>query len=927
MTDPIPSGDVNIEGDAHARDIITGIQQNFTIIFQQPFQPPPNLTRLRAEYLAYLRDCYRHLDMKGILQVQQVTQQLSLAAVYVPLKATASQSGEVMHRVAGRWLHLAEGKAEQVAGEARLAMAELAGEGGNYPGQVEPQLIEESLKTDPAVVVLGDPGAGKSTLLKVLALALAEQGEGPLPILLPLNAYARRLQKDEVNLCRFLGEYYAGRQEKLKDVGQLFAHALDKGQAVILLDGLDEVQANRPHLVRLVQDFVAEYAPDPSVGHDPLVGRELAASPDALPVPGNRVVVTSRIVGYNEAPLAGRKWRTHTLTDFDRNDIEQFISQWTLAFALSVQGDTEPARQAAAREQQELLDAIFSRSSVERLAANPLLLTILALIKYTGVTLPEQRVKLYELYLEALIESWNLARSLDQYPVGPGINYEETVQVLAPLALWLRQENPTAGLVSRNQLETWLTAYYHGEEWGLPKGEARQRGRDFITSVERYSNLLLERGEGQYGFLHLTLEEMLAAKGIAQLADDGMDQALAIFERYLTDPGWNETLQLAVGVMGVVQQRPKAAGAILKRLLEITTVDAPGRPVTFAGESLLDVTQTGVSRPAAEAVKAALVNTMQSAACSVRTRRDAGNLLGRLDWVPEPEPDDLLLVPAGVEPTGLDAFRPIQTSRVSGEPVGSHTLEVSPVWLGKYPVTNRQFARFMADNGYERREFWSEDGWAWRTGTYDSKATEKWLQDWLTNRPPEERNQPYYWTVRKWNSPLYPVVGVSWFEAEAYCRWLTAVSQQPSAISGQWQARLPQEAEWEAAMGGRGEYPWGDDFDPTCLNCAEGWFGRSFKDDEEWRKWLGSDTETWREAGVTAVVSYPQGVSYAGLWDGSGNVWEWQLDIFDPKLGTRALRGGSWSGNLRNARVSYRLDSRPDYFSVDIGFRVVVAPV
>jgi len=92
--------------------------------------------------------------------------------------------------------------------------------------------------------------------------------------------------------------------------------------------------------------------------------------------------------------------------------------------------------------------------------------------------------------------------------------------VLAPLALWLRQENPTAGLVTQEQLEHWLTEYYHGEEWDLPRGEARQRGRAFLESVQRYSNLLLERGERQYGFLHLTLEEMLAAKGIAQRLDD-----------------------------------------------------------------------------------------------------------------------------------------------------------------------------------------------------------------------------------------------------------------------------------------------------------------------------------------------------------------------------------------------------------------------
>ncbi len=396
---------------------------------------------MRTDYLTYLRDSYRYLDMQGIQQVQQVTQQLALTDVYVPLKAYAGHA-TAAGRVAGRpW------SGESAAVPDVIAAAALA-----HPAQPVP--VEVALHTAPAVVVLGDPGSGKSTLLKVLALALVAQPDGPLPILLPLNAYARRLmQQGELSLSQFLGEYYASRQHKLHRVGELF------------------------------------------------------------------------------------------------------------------HGDTEPARQAAAQERRDLLQAIVHNPSVERLAANPLLLTILALIKHTGVTLPEQRVKLYELYLQTLIESWNRARSLDQYPVGGSMRYEETIQVLAPLALWLRQENPTAGLVTRDQLEQWLTDYYRSEEWRLPRGEARQRGRAFLDSVQRYSNLLLERGERQYGFLHLTLEELLAAQGIVQRMDASQEDVLGLFKRYLLDPAWQETLLLAIGFIGVIQRRPRIAGDMLQELL------------------------------------------------------------------------------------------------------------------------------------------------------------------------------------------------------------------------------------------------------------------------------------------------------------------------------------------------------------------------
>jgi formylglycine-generating enzyme required for sulfatase activity len=496
---------------------------------------------------------------------------------------------------------------------------------------------------------------------------------------------------------------------------------------------------------------------------------------------------------------------------------------------------------------------------------------------------------------------------------------------LAPLALWLRQENPTAGLVSRDQIEDWLTRYYHGEEWELPKGEARQRGREFLESVQRYSNLLLERGEGQYGFLHLTLEEMLAAKGIAQLFFDDREAALEVFQRYLLDPGWQETLQLAVGVVGVIKQQPKSAGSILQHVMGLAMpADASCRQVVFAGEAALDIGSAGVSRPAARAVQAALAQAMQAADCRITTRRDAGDLLGRLGWLPEPGEDDLLLFRTEGEPIGLDVFRPVPRKKF---------------WIGKYPVTNCQFARFMEDDGYERREFWGDAGRSWRSGSYDSKAPD-YLQEWLKQRPPQKRNRPFFWRERRYNSPLFPVVGVSWFEAEAYARWLTArLRESVDQISGPTAAkvkkgvadgkllvRLPLEAEWEAAVASGGEFSWGENIDFYRLNCADSWAGRKLTDVDEHRKWWESEGGR-TEAGPTAVTTFPQGASPTGVWDGSGNVWEWMNNLHTSGEDRMALRGGSWYYYQRTARVSNRFYDDPGYCSANIGFRVVVAPI
>src|SRR5262249_331042 len=210
--------------------------------------------------------------------------------------------------------------------------------------------------------------------------------------------------------------------------------------------------------------------------------------------------------------------------------------------------------------------------------------------------------------------------------------------------------------------------------------------------------------------------------------------------------------------------------------------------VLFAGTALLDMGAANVSRAVALSIEQALVRTMQATACPIRTRRDAGDILGRLGWTPTPDPQggDLLLAPSGYEPTGLDAFRPVPGT---------------DVWMGKYPVTNRQFARFIEARGYERREYWSDMGWAWRTRAYDSKALDS-LRSWLKPRPPEQRDHPYWWGDRRWNNPLFPVVGITWSEAEAYTYWLTEQLRSPSASqtahevckgleAGQRKVRLP----------------------------------------------------------------------------------------------------------------------------------------
>ena len=873
----ITSGrDVNIAG----RDIY---QTNITYNLQVPaFRPPPDLEQLRAAYLEHLRRAYRALDFKGIPQLDTFARELLLEDVYVPLVARPElPSGETWERrLAGRKM-----EKDTLPEEALAVLGK---------GESVPLRVEEAVGQNSCLVVLGDPGSGKSTLIKHLALRLAAEADAPLPIILPLNAYAdAALQRADLNLQAYLPQHFAGLAQGLADLAPLFDRAIAQGQAVILLDGLDEVQSNRPHLVQKVEAFAAEAVQK-----------------------GCKLVVTSRIVGYREAPLDVRVWSLYTLLDFDRAAIEQFAARWCIAFEKSTLGDTPEASTAAETERRALLEAIEANPGVAQLASNPLLLTILALIKRQGVSLPNHRVELYELYLKTLISAWSKARTLDKRPVGPPLDYLKTIAVLGPLALWLREDNPTAGLVPEERLVEWLTNFFKSEDWGMKQGEAMQAARAFLDSVRTYSNLLLERGQGRYGFIHLTFEEALAARGLVQAGQLNLENSLVYIRKYLAEPAWRETILLAVGVWGLVREQPRVAGEVVRLMLKMDCGSQdPCRNVLMAGACLQDVGETGLGRPTAHEVIAALQKTSLDRSLPPVVQRDAGFCLGRLALHPpfleliRPDLDDFVLIPAG----------PFIYGEKSPGKQPNASIE-QPFEIAKYPVTNLQYRRFVEAGSYNRKEFWSGAGWAWRTGESDSQQTDELGKRALEARPVDRRGEPALWHDPRWNNPLAPVVGVCWFEAEAYCCWL---SQAPGCA-----VRLPTEQEWErAARGPQGRaYPWGDKFDRTRLNCAEFWAEKDdLSDYDKWKKEF-LDSKIYESASTTQVGQFPEGAAPEKIHDLSGNVWEWVNSWVDSEQKHRIVRGGSWFGYRWRVHAAYRYWSTPVGRGDVLGFRCVRSP-
>lgn len=145
---------------------------------------------------------------------------------------------------------------------------------------------------------------------------------------------------------------------------------------------------------------------------------------------------------------------------------------------------------------------------------------------------------------------------------------------------------------------------------------------------------------------------------------------------------------------------------------------------------------------------------------------------------------------------------------------------------------------------------------------------------------------------------------MTWFEAEAYCRWLTGQLHDSGVIESGMFAHLPSELEWERAARGEDgrDYPWQGEFDRRLANTGLSELGAS-----------------------TAVCAYPGGVSPSGAWDMSGNVWEWTSSPWSVEDDDRVVRGGSWILNQRDARCAVRNGFIPANFYFDLGFRVVVS--
>ncbi|MCX7092242.1 MAG: SUMF1/EgtB/PvdO family nonheme iron enzyme [Methylobacter sp.] len=836
-----------------------------------PTERAQNITR---KFLEDIQTYYRYLPLKGMGNNGELRLQFPLVSLFIPLNA-----------------RLTLPKADTLPDGLRLAGRKLSEEDDEqWGGRLDhARPVLELIIQHPVLVILGDPGSGKSTVLRFLAFLLATgqgrslQLEGFLPLLLPLAAYSERLSKQEdLSLRRFALEYFQARMD-LHDLAELLETRLEQGKVLILLDGLDEVKA--VHLRNTVVDRVQQFL----CGHIKH---------------GNRVIMTSRIIGYQEVrPPEIENLRECTLLDFDEDEIAEFIGRWTQTIEAACYGQQAVIRYEAQREANELISAIEHNPGIRKLAATPLLLTMLVIQKRQGVSLPKHRVMLYEQYIQSLLRDWLLARSLHNSPADLPDDLMLR-RVLEPLAWWLQSTVPGKGLVNEADLLAWLGDFYKDAE------NPGQKVRGCIKDVREYSGLLIDRGGGSFGFMHLTFMEYLAAVSLADRVQNGLDAVLACMVEHADEAEWQETLLLSISYLGIKQKFAPLTTELLRKLLA-HTAKSPGSHHELVAAALADMGPIGVTAEGWQSLRKSLVDEgLRSFVIPARKRANIGRWLAEMGD-PRSEVltvDDMLFcwVPRGEFFLGSTD----SDSLASGDEKHNAGLQnLDYVYaLSKYPVTVAQFTRFVNDSGFQ--------------------AGDKGCLDGPTNRP---------------------VVDVSWDEAMAFCVWLT--ERWNTVLPQGWRVTLPTEREWEKAARGGLKIPLTTQAF-TAADLAENLSSEAVKDNDSPQRlypW-GNDLDNEKLnfdmniGAVSAVGCYPLGGSPYGCEEMGGNVWEWtrsvyaknypdngslwlQRDNSDDSEQSRVLRGGGFNDLQSRVRCAARYDVHPNDRDYDLGFRVVLSPL
>lgn len=783
--------------------------------------PPPVVPPTPAiqEYLRRLEDQVARLSLVGFGRSLPID--LPISEAYVPLRLLVSRT---LQR-------------EEIGRFEKERMQEFRGAEVDVP--VSEVFRKARDMGDRGVLILGDPGAGKTTVVRQLCWSVLNDPDaatrfGLSPGVVPVLLRLRDLAPDKTgDLWSFIRD--SVRSENVDEALANPGPDLKKRPGVLwIFDGLDEVVSEQAR--ERVADWIADLLRDRTDDH---------------------ALVTCRFSGYQGPIDLGPRFCTFHVQPLDEAQVRSFVECWHRAVMQRLHGKGAKANVEAQESVTALMGLLgqqeYRIGRLRELPANPLLLTILCLVHHGERNLPGRRADLYARCVRVLVEDWR--KEMRQKQGVASRDAQSAEAVLSAIAWWLQAEDERTsdtidalGNISLPMLESLSPSA------GLGRDGAR-----FVQDMRDQSGIVVMHGPGRCGFLHQTFQEYLAA---AHATREGLAEPLA---KELGRPWWREMILLALALgsrefatkfFTTVAQQPEAAvrhgdflnqvldearhpvvEPFVKQLEEADRSDAEKLAILRVVSGRSSVSVVDACRKLMRAESADLVRLAEEVLVKAGEKVPRVKVVRGIAIQKEPRSGvTLVLIPGG-------EFWMGSLKGDSGEqPV--HRVRISPFRLGRYPVTNEEYGRFLAAN--------------------------------------PTVSKPGFWNDSQFNDPRQPVVGVSWKDADQFCRWAGG--------------RLPTEAEWEFACraGSTSEYSFGDTLLPEHANFG-GTVGRT-----------------------TPVGQFP--ANEWGLHDMHGSVWEWcsdrpreyqNSDQNDPRGpetpgSSRVVRGGSWNVPAGLCRAAFR---------------------